>query len=167
MSPKGSGQPHTSLKLRVATADNSLIHQPPEDEHGHDDPRVRFEHPGRRFTLPSGQVVEVLRVERSRDRCVLRPPHICPCCRSDLVQPLEWGDAGADRWQLHLHCPNCGWSGHGIFRGDELAELEDHLDSGFDELISDLKRLTAANMTDEIERFASALEAGLILPEDF
>jgi len=34
-------------------------------------------------------------------------------------------------------------------------------------LLRDLKRLTAANMTEEIERFAAALAIGLILPEDF
>ena len=50
---------------------------------------------------------------------------------------------------------------------NQLAEFEDHLDSGFDELVRDLKRLRSANLTEEIERFAAALEADLILPEDF
>jgi hypothetical protein len=66
-----------------------------------------------------------------------------------------------------LHCPNCGWWNHGALDGDQLAEFEDHLDSGFAELLRDLKRLRSANLTEEIERFAAALELDLILPEDF
>jgi hypothetical protein len=34
-------------------------------------------------------------------------------------------------------------------------------------LLRDLKQLTTANMTEEIERFSLALATGLILPEDF
>ena len=34
-------------------------------------------------------------------------------------------------------------------------------------MLSDLRRLTQANMAEEIERFAAALDADLILPEDF
>ena len=34
-------------------------------------------------------------------------------------------------------------------------------------MLTDLRRLTQANMTEEIERFAAALNADLILPEDF
>lgn len=83
------------------------------------------------------------------------------------MQPSHWEDAGDDRWQLHLRCPNCGWNRRGTFSSIQLTALEDHLDSGFDVILSDLKRLTAANMTEEIDRFAVALESELILPEDF
>ena len=34
-------------------------------------------------------------------------------------------------------------------------------------MLGDLKRLAHANMTDQIERFIGALQADLILPEDF
>jgi hypothetical protein len=93
--------------------------------------------------------------------------HICARCDSELVQPSDWEEAGGDRWQLRLACPNCGWSRRGTFSSVQLTALEDHLDGGFDVLLRDLKRLTAANMTEEIERFAVALEIELILPEDF
>ena len=84
-----------------------------------------------------------------------------------MVQPSEWRDAGDDRWQLRLDCPNCGWSGRGTFASNQLTVLEDHLDGGFDVLLRDLQRLTCANMTEEIERLAAALRTELILPEDF
>ena len=34
-------------------------------------------------------------------------------------------------------------------------------------MLSDLRRLTQSNMAEEIERFTSALEGDLVLPEDF
>jgi DNA-directed RNA polymerase subunit RPC12/RpoP len=100
-------------------------------------------------------------------RLVPDAPYVCRVCSSELVQPREWSDAGDQRWQVELRCPDCGWNGHGVFDGTQLAELEERLDLGFAELVRDLKRLRSANMTEEIERFATALEAGLILPEDF
>lgn len=132
-------------------------------ERGKSDQTLRPGQSGRRFTLPSGQVVEVVRPQAQLERCL----HICRQCGCELVQPVEWGDTDADRWELALECPNCRWSHHGLFGGEQLSELEDHLDNGFDELLGDLKRLRAANMAEEIDRFAAALAGGLILPEDF
>ena len=34
-------------------------------------------------------------------------------------------------------------------------------------MLSDLRRLTQANMSEDIDRFVAALRADLILPEDF
>ena len=34
-------------------------------------------------------------------------------------------------------------------------------------MLGDLRRLTQANMAEEIERFARALDSDVILPEDF
>jgi hypothetical protein len=34
-------------------------------------------------------------------------------------------------------------------------------------MIADLQRLTQANMSADIDRFVAAMDAGLILPEDF
>jgi hypothetical protein len=92
---------------------------------------------------------------------------MCGRCECEFVQASEWEDAGAERWQLRLRCPNCGWNRRGTFSSLELTALEDHLDRGFDGLLRDLKRLTAANMTEEIDRLAIALDSELILPEDF
>jgi hypothetical protein len=93
--------------------------------------------------------------------------HVCGRCEGELVQPSDWEDAGGDRWQLRLACPNCGWTRRGTFSSVQVTALEDQLDGGFDVLLGDLKRLTTANMTEEIERFSSALSTDLILPEDF
>ena len=143
-------------------ADKSVIREA-TDEHGKDGQIVPAGAAGRSLTVPSGHVVKVIEAQRAIPQCL----HICPRCDSKLVQPIEWGDVRADSCELALYCPNCRWSHTGTFRGEQLAELEDNLDSGFDELLRDLRRLRAANMTDAIERFADALAADLILPEDF
>lgn len=93
--------------------------------------------------------------------------HVCPSCASELVQPIEWGEICGERLELALHCPNCCWTRHGTYDQQQVARLEDRLDEGVAAILRDLRRLTTANMADEIERFAAALAHDLILPEDF
>jgi hypothetical protein len=119
----------------------------------------------RRIVLPSGRTIEVIRFhEVETDR---RPLHVCPTCESDLVQPLSWNETTDGQWDLTLECPNCGWADTGTFSRLQVERLEDHLDEGLTEMIADLQRLTQANMAADIDRFVAALDAGLILPEDF
>jgi hypothetical protein len=122
-------------------------------------------HAVRRIVLPSGRTIEVIRFhEVDSDR---RELHICPGCECDLVQPMNWTETADGRWDLTLECPNCGWGESGTFTRLQVERLEDHLDEGLTEMIADLQRLTQANMAAEIDRFVAALDAGLILPEDF
>jgi predicted RNA-binding Zn-ribbon protein involved in translation (DUF1610 family) len=124
-------------------------------------------HSVRRIVLPSGRSVEVVRfdVESCTDESV--GLHVCPACGSELVQPIEWGEMSDDRWELTLHCPNCDWARRDIYDHDRVMQLEERLDDGVAAILGDLRRLASANMADEIDRFASALQADLILPEDF
>jgi len=96
-----------------------------------------------------------------------RPLHICPDCQSSLVQPLSWTETGEEQWELELSCPNCDWREEGTYCQSAIEDLEDHLEDGLSDLLDDLHRLAQANMADEIQRFVRALEADLILPEDF
>jgi hypothetical protein len=124
------------------------------------------QHSVRRIVLPSGRSIEVVRFH-DETQSVTEGLHICPECRSELVQPVAWGQVSVDDWELELHCPNCGHCRDGVFAQDDVAKLEERLDEGIDAIIDDLQRLTKANMADQIERFVAALEADLILPEDF
>jgi hypothetical protein len=121
----------------------------------------------RRIVLPSGRSIEVLRFDSRDDAPVRDGLHICQECESELVQPVEWRATTDDRWELTLYCPNCDWSWCGIYSQGQIEGLEEQLDLGLDAIVRDLQRLTSANMADEIERFAAALEGDLILPEDF
>lgn len=119
----------------------------------------------RRIVLPSGRTIEVVRFYS--DDPAPQGLHICPECDSELVQPVEWAEAPQGLWELVLQCPNCFWLDEGVFEQDLVDALEERLDDGLTEMLSDLRRLTQANMSEEIERFAAALQADLILPEDF
>jgi hypothetical protein len=124
------------------------------------------QHSVRRIVLPSGRSIDVVRFHEPTvpARGGL---HICPECDSQLVQPIEWGQVSADNWELRLYCPNCGQTRDGLFDQDDVADLEERLDEGVEAILRDLQRLTHANMADQIDRFAAALDADLILPEDF
>ena len=93
--------------------------------------------------------------------------HICPECRSRLVQPTEWAPVDTRRWRVELRCPDCSWHSTGVFPQHVLDRFDAILDDGAAALLEDLTRLERANMEDEIKRFVGALAAGEILPEDF
>jgi hypothetical protein len=124
-------------------------------------------HSVHRIVLPSGRKIEVVRFHENGVVPATGPLHICPACESALVQPVEWTEASEEHWELLLRCPNCEWTREGVFEQDAVEELEEHLDEGLADLLDDLHRLTQANMGDEIDRFVAALDADLILPEDF
>jgi hypothetical protein len=123
-------------------------------------------HSVRRIVLPSGRTIEVVRFHQTEE-APRQPLHICPGCNSELVQPVAWSEASDGRWELLLSCPNCWWETEGVFDEEQVLALEERLDEGLAEMLRDLQRLTQANMADQLERFAAALRADLILPEDF
>jgi hypothetical protein len=120
----------------------------------------------RRIVLPSGRSIEVVRFDDSTVPTV-RQLHICPDCACEMVQPHDWAETPEQQWQMTLECPNCSWLQTGVYNQLEIELLEEHLDSGVEEMINDLRRLTRANMVSEVERFVAALAHDLILPEDF
>lgn len=122
-------------------------------------------HTVRRIVLPSGRSIEVIRFgpETTPEHGL----HVCPECASELVQPIEWGETAGGFWELTLHCPNCDWLTDGIFDQDQVDAFEERLDDGLADMLGDLRRLTQANMAEEIDRFVSALRLDAILPEDF
>lgn len=123
-------------------------------------------HSVRRIVLPSGRSIEVVRFYH-KDETAPRGLHVCPQCHSDLVQPISWSETSDNRWELTIECPNCWWYEEGQYDREQVDRLEENLDDGVDEMLGDLQRLTQANMAEQIDRFISALNKDLILPEDF
>jgi hypothetical protein len=122
----------------------------------------------RRIKLPSGRSIEVVRFsdnDAAADR--VRSLHVCPKCDSELVQPVRWSEAAGGAWELVLECPNCAWSESGTFDRRQVEQLEEQLDDGLARMLDDLRRLAQVNMSEDVERFVSALRADLVLPEDF
>ena len=54
-----------------------------------------------------------------------------------------------------------------MFPQDQCDGFDDELERGTDALTRDYKRLMTANLAEEIDRFAKALEVDGILPSDF
>jgi hypothetical protein len=132
----------------------------------------------KRVTLPSGKTIDVVYFESARveaeqpglDPATTRPSrelHVCPECDAELVYPIHWEEAGPESWRVELRCPNCEWSGVGVFPQNLVDDFDERLDEGTEQLVSDLKQLMHANMSEEIERFVVALDAEALLPEDF
>jgi hypothetical protein len=130
----------------------------------------------RRVTLPSGRSIEVVYFEPLAADAATGPAtssarvedlHICPECDRDLVYPMDWEEASATHWEVELRCPNCEWSEVGTYDQATVDRFDEQLDQGTEALVKDLRRLLQANMEAEAERFAAALNANAILPEDF
>jgi hypothetical protein len=102
-----------------------------------------------------------------------RPSHtpldltLCPCCDRDLVYPVDWEPAGARGWSISLRCPECEWTSEGVFDQETADRFDDALDDSTQAVLDDLQLLIRSNMEADVERFIRALEADLIVPEDF
>ena len=125
----------------------------------------------RRVVLPSGRAIEVVYYESLPAPAPVHAPlddlHICPECDRTLVFPVEWEEVSPTHWEVLLRCPNCEWTEVGVYDQRTVDRFDEELDHGTEALMRDLKRLTKANMEEEIERFTLALGSDLILPEDF
>src|SRR4051812_49209889 len=127
----------------------------------------------RPVTLPSGRSIEVVYFEplaadaTASPREVVDELPVCPECDRDLVYPVDWEEASLTHWEVVLRCPNCEWTEAGKFDQATVDRFDEALDLGTEALVRDLRRLLQANMEDEADRFAAALEANAILPEDF
>ena len=127
----------------------------------------------RRVVLPSGKAIDVVyfgdqaATPAPRHRRHDHELHICGSCGSELVYPLDWEESGATHWEVALRCPNCEWTGTGVYPQETVERFDEELDRGTEALVRDLKQLMHANMEDEIDRFVRALDAGHIVPDDF
>ncbi len=95
------------------------------------------------------------------------PLHVCFNCAGELVYPLDWSEEGQRHWRIVLRCPDCEAYREGVFEQTIVERLDDELDRATSELLGDLKQVTHANMTDEVEFFVRALHADVIVPSDF
>jgi hypothetical protein len=145
------------------------------DEHA--DHRTRHQ-----LELPGGRRIEVVYLDgRESDTPVAPMPrsgetpttapgealHVCASCAGGLVHPLDWLEESPSRWRVLLRCPDCGEQREGVFGQALIERLDDELDRATAQMLSDLRQVTHANMTEEIERFTRALELDLIGPSDF
>jgi len=127
----------------------------------------RGSHHIKRVVLPSGKTIEVVYFKDDVDSEPDQELHICVSCGSGLAFPVFWEEASRESWRVALRCPECETVREGVFNQATVDAFDEQLEAGTDALTADLRRLCRANMAEEIERFAAALDAGAILPEDF
>jgi hypothetical protein len=146
------------------------------------------DHQLKRIVLPSGKTIEVVYFEHPAAAPPAEPAaaapalppapavepaveerdlHLSPSCESNLVYPVQWEEADESHWHITLRCPNCEYSEEGVFGQEMCDSFDDELERGTDALTRDYKRLMTANLSEEIDRFAKALEVDGILPSDF
>jgi len=134
-------------------------------------------HHVRRVVLPSGRAIEVVYFDNTlvppaeepatAEDHALEELHVCPSCKRGLVYPVDWEEASTTHWEVELRCPNCEWQHVGTYDQDTVDLFDEELDRGTEQLVRDLKRLTRANMEQEVERFVAALDADAVWPMDF
>ncbi len=144
------------------------------------------DHQLKRIVLPSGKTIEVVYFEHPaaappaeaaapapapapavEPKVDERDLHICPDCKSNLVYPVQWEEADETHWHITLRCPICERTEEGVWGQEQCDGFDDELERGTDALTRDYKRLMTANLSEEIDRFAQALEVDGILPADF
>ena len=99
---------------------------------------------------------------------VRRDLHVCDRCRTPFVVPISILDAHVDgRYVVELCCTNC--DAYSLSTHDEasLEALDHELDRGLLRIQEALDAFVLAEELERIDRFAEALHADLILPEDF
>ncbi len=126
------------------------------------------QHPPIQDGAPSSdEKMDIVHRRASEDVCLPDQLHVCFHCAGELVFPLDWSEEGPRHWRIMLRCPECESRREGIFEQTAVERLEDELDRAAAALLGDLRRVTHANMSDEIEFFIRALDADLIDPGDF
>lgn len=106
-------------------------------------------------------------VAKDTDAAHPASPHVCPECQMPFVFPTEALEVDEWHFAVGLRCPNCDWEGTAIYDDEALERFDIGLDEGTRALVAALDELSAANARDEADRFAAALAADAILPEDF
>ena len=94
-------------------------------------------------------------------------PIACPRCGSRLVQLVDAEPHPPGGWDALLECPECWTTIDEHLEDDAMEDFDRGFDDGVRAVIAELRRMTVSNMLDDVERFAAALRADAILPEDF
>jgi hypothetical protein len=110
---------------------------------------------------------EPVKRESAGGACAPDQLHVCFNCAGEFVYPLDWSEEGVRHWRIVLRCPECESRREGVFEQACVELLDDELDRAAGALLGDLRRMTHANMSEEVEFFVRALDADLIVPSDF
>jgi hypothetical protein len=107
-------------------------------------------------------------MRRLFDSTLGRDLRLCPACRRPFVAPREVLASHEDgNHVVELSCANCGWWAIQLHGGVRLSALDEALDRDSAQIEAAAEALAMSVELERIDRFAEALAAGWILPEDF
>jgi hypothetical protein len=95
--------------------------------------------------------------------------HVCGSCRRPFVVPeaIVRAPEGTMGVVVELRCTDCGWMHTGAYPPAAVEALDRALDLAEREIRAALDVCELSDELERIDRFAAALRADLILPEDF
>ena len=127
----------------------------------------------KRVVLPSGKTIDVVyfdpesaRSRALRSRSATSSTSAATASRSSSTPPSGRRPARTTGGSRSA-APTASGSVSGVFPQDMVDRFDERLDDGTEQLVTDLRQLMRANMSEEIDRFVEALNAGALLPEDF
>ena len=94
--------------------------------------------------------------------------HVCQACERPFVVPEDILEVlSGPRYRIELRCMDCHWRSIGIFDEPTMERLDRELDRTQAQIVDALAAMEESRLLEEVDAFAAALQADLILPEDF
>jgi hypothetical protein len=93
--------------------------------------------------------------------------HVCSCCRSDFVVPVDWEEADATHWWIRLRCGECGHVREVTVEDDLAQRFDRALDARMATLRSAVASIDREAMEHDLHTLIEALRRDLIDASDF
>ena len=92
---------------------------------------------------------------------------VCPACKTDFVNPVEWSAVEDHSWHMLLRCAQCEHTREVTVPNSEAERFDEALDSRADPIARAARRLDLERMAATVESLIVALQRDLIGPADF
>jgi hypothetical protein len=92
---------------------------------------------------------------------------ICPKCRKDFVNLMDWRKASGEEWWMFLRCGECGFTREVTVSNNDAESFEDALHFLASPLRRKLRQMENDRMAEWVETMATALDQDLFGPGDF
>ena len=95
-------------------------------------------------------------------------PHVCRVCQRPFVTPLStFPLVSRNGYVVELQCSNCEDTTVALLSDEQMERFDRELDRQTGAMRHMIAELRMAGELERVDRFAAALHAGHILPEDF
>ena len=112
-------------------------------------------------------------LSRRRRRARSRPDrpglglHVCSCCRSEFVVPVDWEEADDTHWWIRLRCGECGHVREVTVEDDIAQRFDRALEASMVALRAAVASIDRKAMEHDLDTLIGALAYDLINASDF